>query len=98
MRMNMAGEVADLKRMTVKQLRVRHLEVFGEETCSGNKDFLWKRIAWRIQALAQGDLSERPRRRAHRALLLGLLLPNCQNQRSLVSRPPIQHIPDGASN
>ena len=64
MRMNMAGEVADLKRMTVKQLRVRHLEVFGEQTRSGNKDFLWKRIAWRIQALAQGDLSERARRRA----------------------------------
>jgi hypothetical protein len=62
--MNMAGEVADLKRMTVKQLRVRHLEVFGEQTRSGNKDFLWKRIAWRIQALAQGDLSERARRRA----------------------------------
>ena len=59
MRMNMAREVADLKRMTVKQLRVRHLEVFGEQTRSGNKDFLWKRIIWRMRARAHGDLSER---------------------------------------
>ncbi len=28
------------------------------------KDFLFKRIAWRIQSLAEGDFSERARRRA----------------------------------
>ena len=49
--------------MTVKQFRGRYLEVFGEELRCGNKDFLWKRIAWRIQALAEGDLSERACRR-----------------------------------
>jgi len=64
MQPSVAREVAALKRMTVKQLRGRYLEVFGEESRSGNKDFLWKRIAWRIQALAEGDLSERARRRA----------------------------------
>ncbi|MBI4582147.1 MAG: DUF2924 domain-containing protein, partial [Planctomycetes bacterium] len=42
----------------------RYVEVFGEATRSGNKDWLWKRIAWRIQSLAEGDLSERARRRA----------------------------------
>lgn len=63
-RLNMTREVAALKRMTVKELRGRYVEVFGETTRSGNKDWLWKRIAWRMQANAEGGLSERARRRA----------------------------------
>jgi hypothetical protein len=62
--MNVAREVAALQRLTVKQLQARYLEVFGEQTRSGNKDFLWKRIIWRMQANAEGDLCERARRRA----------------------------------
>jgi hypothetical protein len=50
--------------MTVGQLREKYPEVFGETTNSGNKEFLFKRIAWRIQSLAEGTLSERARRRA----------------------------------
>ena len=38
--------------------------MFGEETPGNNKPWLIKRIAWRLQALAEGDLSERARRRA----------------------------------
>lgn len=63
-RLNIAREVAALKRMTVKELRGRYVEAFGEATRSGNKDWLWKRIAWRMQANAEGGLSERARRRA----------------------------------
>jgi hypothetical protein len=37
---------------------------FGEESRSNHKQFLFRRIAWRIQALAEGGLSERARRRA----------------------------------
>jgi len=44
-RLNMAREVAALKRMSVKELRGRYVEVFGEATRSGNKDRLWKHIA-----------------------------------------------------
>ena len=62
--MNTTREVAALRQLTVKQLQVRYLEVFGEQTRSGNKDFLWKRIIWRMQAVDEGDLSERARRRA----------------------------------
>ncbi|MDI3493646.1 MAG: hypothetical protein PWP17_1530, partial [Desulfomicrobiaceae bacterium] len=57
-------EVQSLERMTVGELKERYLDVFGEETRSNNKTFLKKRIAWRIQALAEGDLSERARKRA----------------------------------
>lgn len=64
MTMNMTKELAALGQMTVTQLREKHVEVFGEPTRSGNKDWLRKRIAWRLQANAWGDLSERARQRA----------------------------------
>jgi hypothetical protein len=51
-------------RMTVGQLRQKYQEVFREESRSSHKQFLFRRIAWRIQALAEGGLSERARRRA----------------------------------
>ena len=57
-------EIAELSRMTVGQLKQRYIEVFGAETRSNNRQFLFRRIAWRIQALAEGGLSERARRRA----------------------------------
>lgn len=57
-------EIEALRHMTVGQLRQKHVEVFGEETHSNHKEFLFRRIAWRIQALAEGGLSERARRRA----------------------------------
>lgn len=60
----MKTEIAALKRMTPTQLREKYIAVFGEPSPSGNKDFLFKRIAWRIQSLAEGDLSERARQRA----------------------------------
>ena len=62
--LNVGKEVAALGRMAVKDLRTRYAEVFGDETKTGNKAWLVKRIAWRLQALAEGDLSERARRRA----------------------------------
>ncbi len=64
MHLNVGKEVAALKRMTVKELRAKYAEVFGEDTPANNKGWLVKRIAWRLQALAEGGLSERARQRA----------------------------------
>src|SRR5438128_12348519 len=64
MHVNVAKEVAALEGMTVNDLRAKYTEVFGEETRVGNKAWLVKRIIWRLQALAEGDLAERARRRA----------------------------------
>lgn len=61
---NIPKELAALERMTSTQLRVKYAEVFGEESRSGHKEWLVKRIAWRIQANVEGDLSERAKRRA----------------------------------
>ncbi len=64
MALNVTKEVNALKRMTVRELRERYVEVFGETTNCRNKDWFVKRIAWRLQANEEGDLSERARRRA----------------------------------
>ena len=64
MAMNVGKEIAALKRMTVTELRKKHAAVFGEETRSRHKAYLVKRIVWRIQVQAEGDLSERARQRA----------------------------------
>jgi hypothetical protein len=58
------AELAAIARMTTGELREKYVAVFGEETRSWNRDFLRKRIAWRVQELAEGGLSERARRRA----------------------------------
>jgi len=50
--------------MTVGQLHERYAEVFGEAARSRHKQYLIRRIAWRLQANAEGDLSERAQRRA----------------------------------
>jgi hypothetical protein len=64
MHVNVAKELAALEAMSVGELRAKYAQVFGEETRAGNKTWLVKRIIWRLQALAEGDLSERARRRA----------------------------------
>jgi hypothetical protein len=57
-------ELAALTRLGVSELRAKYAELFGEPTRTGNKTWLIRRIAWRLQALSHGDLSERARRRA----------------------------------
>jgi len=57
-------EIEQLRSLTVNGLRERYRDVFGEDSRSNHKDFLFRRIAWRLQANAEGDLSERARRRA----------------------------------
>ena len=57
-------EIESLRRATLTALREKYREVFREETRSGHRENLFRRIAWRLQALAEGDLSERARGRA----------------------------------
>src|SRR5687767_9009550 len=64
MDLNVSKEVAALKRLSVGALQARYAEVFGETPRGNNKVWLVKRIIWRLQALAEGDLSDRARRRA----------------------------------
>jgi hypothetical protein len=60
----LAQQIADLRKRKTKELRVMYQELFGEASRSANQAHLFRRIAWRLQAQAEGDLSERARRRA----------------------------------
>ena len=64
MTVNVQRELALLGRMSVKELKRKYAEVFGDETRTGNRIWLVRRIAWRIQAKAMGGLSERAYKRA----------------------------------
>jgi Protein of unknown function (DUF2924) len=57
-------EIESLRRATVSELRAKFLQVFHEPTVSRHRQHLFRLIAWRLQALAEGDLSERARKRA----------------------------------
>lgn len=61
---SMVARIAALRAMGVLQLRDEYLAAFGEPTRSRNREWLFRSVAWQIQALAEGGLTERAKRRA----------------------------------
>ena len=62
--MTTTATISGLQRLTMQELRARYAELFGETTTVKNRTWLFRRVAWRLQSLAEGDLSERARQRA----------------------------------
>ena len=58
------AQLAAMHKMTSTQLREKYAELFGERSRSGNRLWLLRRCAWRLQSLAEGGLSERAIKRA----------------------------------
>jgi hypothetical protein len=58
-------EIEKLRRASLASLREKFREVFQEEARSRHRQHLFRRVAWRLQALAEGDLTERARGRAN---------------------------------
>ena len=58
------SEVALMRVMTTGELRAKYREVFQQDSPSRHRERLVRRIGWKLQALAEGGLSERARRRA----------------------------------
>ena len=57
--------IEQLRTLNVVALQRKYQEVFKDASRSSNKQYLFRRIAWRLQANAEGGLSERA---CHRAL------------------------------
>jgi hypothetical protein len=57
-------EIEQLRGATVRELRAKYCALFGQPSCSNHKQFLFRRVAWRLQALAYGELSEQVRQQA----------------------------------
>jgi hypothetical protein len=64
MNKSVTADVGRLEKMSVNQLAKRFEELLGEQCRSRHKRYLIRRIAWRLQANAEGGLSERARQRA----------------------------------
>ncbi|HPO92776.1 MAG TPA: DUF2924 domain-containing protein [Phycisphaerales bacterium] len=56
-------QINALQRMTTTELVARFAEVHGYPCRTRHRAYLIRKIAWRIQANAEGDLSERARGR-----------------------------------
>ena len=90
-------EVAAMRQLTVGELRTRFMELFGEPSRSRHKEHLVRRIAWRLQAQREGDLTERARRRAAelvREADLRLGEPRRAKAKAVVPTPARLHAPD----
>ena len=59
MNAQIAKQIAQLRDLTIAELREEYERLFGDRSRTMNRQFLFRRIAWRLQALADGDLSER---------------------------------------
>jgi hypothetical protein len=58
------SEIDALHRKTTSELVERYAELHGHDSRTRHRAYLIRKIAWRMQALAEGDLSERARKRA----------------------------------
>jgi hypothetical protein len=57
-------DISQLRQMTTSQLQLKYHELFGHASHSNHKGYLFRRLAWRLQALAEGGLSDRARQYA----------------------------------
>jgi len=78
--------VAELQTLKIPMLKERYQELFHEPSKSSNKQFLVRRIAWRLQADAEGGLSDRALRR----------IAEIADERDLRIRPPRTFEPQNA--
>ena len=65
------GQIAALRKMSVAELREQWLRSYGEPARSSNRDFLWRRLAYRVQEAAHGGLSQSAKDRLVEKGLIG---------------------------
>ncbi|MFC1806319.1 DUF2924 domain-containing protein [Planctomycetota bacterium] len=83
---SVAGKVAQLSRLSAPELRRRYEELFGAPPgCRSNRQYLMRRIAWRLQEVAYGGLSEKAEAKLEE-LTAGLDLLSTRRQRRQTER------------
>jgi hypothetical protein len=98
MHASVAQAVAALKEQSLGELRAQYATLCGDTTQTNNRIWLTRRIAWRVQAQAEGDLSERARRRAeelaqHAELRLTAPTPRVRPPVPVKAKPALQPAP-----
>lgn len=69
------NQIDELAAMSVAELEQQHQKLFGEEPVSAHRQFLFRKIAWRLQADREGGLPE-PVRELARAIAKDVPLRN----------------------
>ena len=85
--------IEELRGLKIPALRRKYHELFGEQAKSSHNKFLFRRIAWRLQANAEGGLSDRARRRAAEIADDSDL--RTRAARELISTQARRHVPRG---
>ncbi len=58
------SRIEECRKLPLQALRTKYEKLFGESPRSGHRDYLFRRIAWRMQANRYGELSDQARQRA----------------------------------
>ena len=78
-------EIAELRDMTTEALTARYVELHGKQPHIRHREWLWKRIAWKIQERRHGGLSAVAQRRLEE-LIAGLDLPTDEQTRAVTGK------------
>ena len=81
-----SAQLQALDGFTLAQLQKKHLELYGIESRTKNKSFLRKKLAYRIQELAEGGLS--PQAKARIEELAPALLPDRKEAKRRMTHCP----------
>ncbi len=85
---SVSEEIAELRAMDVPKLVGRYEAVFGKPPRVKHRDWLWRRIAWKIQEQRFGGLSEVAKRRLDELIAdLDIPLGNDRSVRGQLERP-----------
>lgn len=58
MKKSLRDRIDELAAMDVKALQAEHVKLFGQPATSAHRQYLFRKIAWQVQAEAQGGLPE----------------------------------------
>jgi hypothetical protein len=81
--------INQLRGMTTAQLQRKYRELFGQPSHSNHKGYLFRRVAWRLQALEEGGLSERARQFA-REIATDADLRLCAPKKPIETQPAVR--------
>ncbi len=89
-----AEEIEELRTMSVAELAPRYEEVFGRPPRVKHREWLWKRIAWKVQEQRFGGLSDVAKRRIDE-LIAEMDLPLGDDRRTVAGALRRPERPDG---
>jgi hypothetical protein len=89
MNAELSQHIDQLRHLTTGQLQLKYRELFGQPSHSNHKDYLFRRVAWRMQAVAEGGFSERAREHA-REIATDADLRLCAPKKLIETQPAVR--------